>query len=302
MRYVFWIALIVVFAAGTVVADTIELKNGDKLTGIVATQDNGDVVVTHPVLGSITVPADQIQVPEPAPVKPGLFGTSFMEGWSRSIGIAASGSNGDTSDFNIIASAKASGENEHFRHRIDSNYIYKSKQTRPDPALAKVREKTDNEAYVEAEEHWKLGESSLFVFSIGRYDYDEFEAWDHRVGANLGVGYDFINTDDFELRGSAGAGVKHSWKGEKETTPEGLLRAAAVVHLNKGLKLEAIQSYYPDVTDIAEFRLVTDVDLSDDVGEEGGLVLTAGLDNEYDTGSAGEKNDLKYSVGLGLEF
>jgi hypothetical protein len=70
-------------AAPSAFAETTELTNGDRLSGEVIERTLDGVVIEHPMLGRITLAADPIEPAKQA--NPGLFGTDFMQGWTREI-------------------------------------------------------------------------------------------------------------------------------------------------------------------------------------------------------------------------
>src|SRR5215471_19683047 len=82
-------------------ADAIELVNGDKLTGTVIETTAERVVLDPPVLGRVEIPAEQIK---PKREPHGLFGTSFLAGWTRTFAVGVSGAQGNTRTNDVLAS------------------------------------------------------------------------------------------------------------------------------------------------------------------------------------------------------
>ena len=76
------------------------------------------------------------------------------------------------------------------------------------------RRKQDYGAGVFSE--WPLGGSPWSVFVDGRYDYDEFKSWLHRVNGHAGLGYQLINNDTFKLKLRGGAGASKEWGSDND--------------------------------------------------------------------------------------
>ena len=68
--------------------ETIELSNGDKVTGAVVERTNEKIVLTHDLFGRIEIPLAEVKPPEPP--NPGLFGTGFLAGWTRTFSLGVS--------------------------------------------------------------------------------------------------------------------------------------------------------------------------------------------------------------------
>ena len=115
---------------GAAWAETIRLRNGDVLEGVEILESNDDrVVAEHPVLGRIVIPQDEIEPPaSPAPseaptVIPGLFGTSFLAGWTRALSAGLTGASGKSQNLNINADLKLESRRERHRDRFVARYF-----------------------------------------------------------------------------------------------------------------------------------------------------------------------------------
>ncbi|MCP5041534.1 MAG: DUF481 domain-containing protein [bacterium] len=236
-------------------------------------------------------------------MSPGLFGTSFLEGWKRSIGVGFTGTDGNVNETKLVADAKGEYEDEKHRRRLTSSFY-----------LSKPEEgQTDRKAFVDYEENWKPFESPLYLIGTGRYDYERLQAWNSRIAASAGVGYEFINTERLKLRGSVGGGVAHKFDTDgsadvdNETIPEGVIRAGLDYNIMQGVDFTTTHTYYPNFDETDELRVISDAEIKADIGEAGGLNVALGAVNKYDSiadndGSGLEDNDLMYYLRLGYDF
>ena len=233
---------------------------------------------------------------------PGIFGTSFLTGWTRSVGVGISGSEGTTDEVKVIADTKGEFADEIHRRKLTSQF-YLSKVDVED-------EGADRKAFIEYEENLKPFANHFFVLGIGRFDHDRLEAWDYRVSFSLGVGSELVTTEQITIRASVGAGVNHVWqlddsydkKSASPTSPEGVVRLSGEYAILEDVSFETTHTYYPNFDDSPEFRLISDAEFKADIGEKGGLTTSVGVTNEYDSLAAGENNDLTYYLRLGYDF
>ena len=111
---------------GAAVTETIELTSGDKITGVIVSRDESGVVMDHPVFGRITIPDAEIAVETPEPETPGLFGTNFLRGATRSVGLGVSGASGNTQNVGLSATLAIEKETDRHSGRFGTAYLYGS--------------------------------------------------------------------------------------------------------------------------------------------------------------------------------
>ncbi|MDP6979501.1 MAG: DUF481 domain-containing protein [Myxococcota bacterium] len=244
--------------------------------------------------------------------RPGLFGTSFLEGWKKYVGLGFTGTDGNVNESRLVADAKGEFENDRHRRKLTSQF-YISKPDSDSDA------KTDRKAFVDYEENWKPFENMVYFIGTARYDYERFQAWNSRIAGSLGVGYELYKTERTALRGSVGGGVAYKFQTDgnadvdNETIPEGVIRVSLDHNVMKGVDFTTTHSYYPNFDDTDELRVISDAELKADIGEAGGLNVAVGVINEYDSiadnnnndKAAGidiEDNDLTYYIRFGYDF
>lgn len=320
-------ASIVVAADSAALADSVTLRSGDTLVGQVVEQTDAHVVVEHPVLGKLTIaaadvqavaldapaadqapaqpaaveveaaPAPAAEMPAPAAEPKELIESepSFFEGWDASLGLGFSGTDGNSETTSLNAEFKAQREDEEDRWIFRSAYFTGSNDG----------ETNKNEFISELTKDWLMPDSPWLYFAQGKYQYDQFQSWKHRVSGFGGLGYEFIKSDDLEIIGRLGAGLTKELDGERNLTPEALVGASVVKwNVTDNQTISAGATLYPAMDNLGEYRAIGNVEWKIKIDDADGLSLKFGLENEYESDvDAGTKhNDLKYYGALVFDF
>ena len=114
-----------------------------------------------------------------------------------------------------------------------------------------------------------------------------------------------MKTETTDLKLRAGATATREWGSDDESwRPEGLLGANLGWTISAAQKLEAHTTYYPDLEDSGEYRVVSGIAWSIKLDNSDSLRLKLGLDHELDSHreSPFEKDDLRYFAALLYEF
>ncbi len=291
--------------AAPAAADLVRLTNGDVLSGTIVEQTDAGVVLDHAQLGRLTLKPDQVQAAVtgdeklpavPAPPRPGVAGTSFLAGWTKQFQLGLSGASGNSSDADFLGGLRGSFADDTRRWNFDSAYVYSEADG--------VKEK--DEAYATLVRDFLFPTKRYFVFLGGRYDYDQFEDWDHRANLTSGAGYSFIDRETFDFRGRGGLGVIKTWgaPGDDKYELEGVLGLETEWIPTDRQKLRVANTFFPSLTDTGEFRNLTTVDWTLALSDGLGLSLNLGVQNEYETDvdPGTEKNDLTYRASLLYDF
>lgn len=344
-------AAVVLQAAGMVLADQVTLSNGDTLRGEILERDDAKLVLGHPVLGRLTLPAERVtaaieddddggwstsaaaqapagakpataaevvedtkkeavegvaagstpsatdaaaEAPALAP-RPGLFGTDLLAGWNRSFEFGATGSEGNTEELTLRTALNLGYEDE--RDRWKASAVYNRSQSSGTT--------NRNEFTAEVLKDWLIPDENYFFFANGKYEYDQFQAWDHRVSAFGGIGYQFIKKEKWDLLGRAGVGGNYEFGDVNEFTPEALLGMEFNYRFNDNHKIAAYTTFYPALDPFfSEFRNISGVAYQVVIDRNYGMSLKLGVENEYesDVAEGEEENDLKYYASLVWDF
>jgi hypothetical protein len=272
-------------------ADSIDLVNGDKLSGDVVERTAERVVLEHPVLGRIEIPVEQIKPPK-AP-NGGLFGTSFLAGWTRTFQLGVSGAQGNTKNNDVLAALDLDYEDEDKRWSFDAVYRF---------GVADG-ETNKHDAFTQLRRDWLLNESPWFLFAIGRFDYDQFRTWTYRLNGSGGIGYQFLKGERFDLKGLFGPSLTKEFQ-DSDFFVEALVGVEGLWKIAPDHTLSLSNTIYPALNDLGEFRNLSVLAWKWKLMEDPGLSLIAGVNNEYlskvDDGL--KHNDVKYSTSIGIDF
>ncbi len=300
-------------AHGASAQDEVVLQNGDRLTGEVVERTDAIVALEHPTFGRLEIPIDQIlrltiaeeivmgepppppEEPAPAPETEAIPPPVDPNDWKFHLDLGGTGSfgNTDTQAFRIAITGLR--ENEEERTALDTAYFWG----------ATNGDLTTNKATAGILQDWFIPESRWSYFASLRYDFDEFQSWEHRLSAHGGVGYHLVDKETFDWMLRAGAGVTKEWHCEvDELSPEALLGTDLNWQIDERQSFIVATTLYPDLGDLGEYRWITDAKWSMLMAEQSNLSLSAGLHNEYQSAvDPGIKhNDLYVFAGLTLDF
>lgn len=298
------------FAAAATANDRIELQSGDVLHGEILQRSDDIVIIEHPVFGQLTIPMDQIAAMPPLPETanpldaadaPELDATQQQSPvpparapWRSQIDLGLAGTRGNSDTIDIRAAFVTVQESDHHRWRIDAGYFLGKDDG----------ETTKHSATVGVLRDWLMPDSPWLFFAKGRYDFDDFRDWSHRVSGHGGLGYEFIDNDEFTLIGRAGAGAAKQWKRSEPLRPEGLLGLEFAWNITEQQHLTAHTTLYPDLGDFFQYRVVSGIQWTMQMDVVRGLALSAGIEHEYEsrTEHDTEHSDLRFYTGLTIQF
>ena len=268
---------------------TVKLESGDKVSGELISESARQTVIEHPIFGRLVIPREEI---EPADgEQPGLFGTSFMEGWHKELGLGVQGQEGNSPEGNIRANLGLRRETETWRWKWEGVYRI-------------VREdsnRTSNYGELSSRYDWLIPGSRWFAFVGGRYQYDEFEPWEHRLQSIVGPGYHLVDSETLSLDALLGPAYTYEFGTREEGRVEVLVGLEASWEPFDGHKLSLTNHFLPQVND-SEFRNLTRAEWKMKIWGFEHLGLVLGVDNEYDTAAEDEKYNLKYWSSLLYDF
>lgn len=316
------LSLVALLACGAAAfGDEVVLTSGEVLKVTNVERHEGRVEMDHPILGHLYVPANMVEsirgtldggtapapsatvpvaLPAPAEKPAAAPGAAPAPGpeepkWKRRAELGVNGQSGNSRTLDLRAAIGALLETPSERWKFDAAYL-KSKSD---------GEKTVNNWYAQGLHDWLFRESPWLVFATARYDWDEFQEWDTRISLGAGVGYRLIDEKDLKLRLRGGFNETRQSGGpdDGKWTPEGLLGAEANWQINENQALEGAVTYYPDLQDAGEYRVVSTAGWSIKLSANG-LSLKIGIEDEYDTHAEDpfKKDDFKYFLALLYEF
>ncbi len=287
-----WLALLLVLPLTQAGAETLELANGDKLSGEVIERTEDRIVLEHAVLGRVAVPTAQLKPPEPA--TRGLFGTRFLRGWKRSVEMGLSGASGNSETKDLRAGVNLGYEDETRRWKFEARYLFSEQD----------HDTSQNNFRAILNRDFLRPSSRWFFFAGGRYDWDDFQNWEHRLTLGAGPGYELFTSESFDLRGRVGPSLTIQRGDDDDVKGELLLGLEAVWRISDAQTLNLSNSLFPALSDPGEFRNVTNADWTIHLSERYPLALKLGIENDYESSvdPDTEENDLKYYGSLLYSF
>ena len=269
------------------------------------------VVLDHPVLGILSIGRADLAEGSPPPtaaeapaVDPRaswleraadrILGDA--EGWERSIEFGLTGSEGNTVTRDVVAAIDAASEDDARRWKLEARYF----RTTAD------RETTRSQGRARILRDWLIPGRRHFAFAEARYDYDQFEAFDHRVSLGAGPGVDLVDRPKLALRGRSGLFLTRTFgsPGRDRIDPEASFGAELEWRPNERNDFELANTVRFSLREPGDLRNLTRVSWKTRISEEAGLSFKLGLENEWESEVLEDEraNDLTYYGSLVVDF
>ncbi len=212
--------------------------------------------------------------------------------WELELSLGLNGSRGSTDSDNLRAGFSAAQETNRNIFSLGLTYKYAREDS----------EDTENRFVALARNDWKLGDDSPWsIFAEGEYEYNEFQNFESRVRGAAGLGYRIIGDENATLRVRVGAGYTYSFGDVEEGDPNGLVGLDFRTKIAANQELVTSMTYFPNLDETSEYRLVSSAAYSINLSEDGNLSLRVGVENRRDS-QADPKSDTDYFVLLVYGF
>ena len=295
----------------------VQVKGGDLIHGKLIGESDDSVVVVSPVLGTITLPRDQVDTVTPstpdaeaiAAAKAATEKAAAAEAakkaaeeaakpkspWkgTANVGFTYSDASSVTSSLNLGLNLERKTESNVFL--LDAKYFY----SYDDGAV------TDNDVFVVGDDtHYFSKESPWSLFGTVTYQWDAFELWEHRVSPYAGVGYAFVRDEDLTWTGRFGAGGTWEYDGNRSFDPQFLFQTTLNWTIDKTQSFQGSAKIAPKMTRFSNYLLTLQANYRLRIGEDTPFSLNFSVLDIYDSdpGPDGNNNDLKVVVSLGYDF
>ena len=208
--------------------------------------------------------------------------------WESSFELGIDGSEGNARTLAFRSGANLRRKVDWSDLTVDINYMKASADTI----------ETKHNAQLEANHDWLLGDSPWTLFGKTILVYDEFRPFDLELTLNTGVGYQFIDTCIWNLKGRFGSGATRQWDGpDHRWRPEAMLGVDFEFRISDRQKLRATSEYYPEWGEFNIYRIRTDAGWEMLLDEATNMSLKLGVIDRYDSNPGDAKpNALDYSV------
>jgi putative salt-induced outer membrane protein YdiY len=267
---------------------TVKLVSGDVVTGELVERTDEKIVIDHALFGRLEIPTQQISADT---LHPGLLGTGFLAGWDKNLHVGFSGSEGDTDEADLLVGLTLDYSDERKFWELDARYELSYADNDID----------DHNARVTGLRDWLFPGSRWFAFAHTRYDYDDFESWEHRVSFGTGPGYRVIPDGALRLTARSGPFLTYEFGDEDDARPEGAFGLFALWTVRDGHTVR-LNDMFLQTLDHSEFRNISKLDWRIRVAPDSRLSLRFGVENEYDSASEDSKNNLKYYTALSFDL
>ena len=174
--------------------------------------------------------------------------------WDVGVNFGLNGSEGENRSQSIASGAYVKRDSELWTLDSKINYNMTSANS----------VETQNNALLDARVDRKLDKSAWSLFILNQTLYDEFQPFDLRVSVNSGVGYKWVDTENFNLLGRFGAGASREFGGvDDEWAAEALFGLDYEYLISDKQRMTMKVDYFPEWEDFGQYRVVSDAGLGD---------------------------------------
>ena len=163
---------------------------------------------------------------------------------------------------------------------------------------------TDNDIISNLDQAWFLSKSRWSLFAKATYQWDQFQAWEHRLSAYGGAGYEIIKETDLSFTGRFGAGGTWEYSGDRNFNPQFLFQLKTDWTIDKKQSFTGSIQIAPKMTDFSNYLLTLSTNYKLKLGQKSPLSLNFTILSIYDSDptEGGADNDLKLILSLGYNF
>jgi len=299
MRIAAAAAAVLLAASASLAADEVVLQSGDVLKGKVVEKNDMHVVLDHPNLGKLDIAMGRVKSvviegekpPEPPKEEPR---------WVSKLEAGLNGALGNTRSQGFIGGLVSDYKLPRHLWHFESRYFRKED----------VGETTQSRFYAVLRKDWLFEEGSRYsFFAEGRYDRDQFQQWEQRGTVAAGVAYKFIQEESLKVGFKVGGTATKEWglegpDADDDVRPEALLGVEMNWKIDDTKEFTAQATYFPDLSDTPEYRILASAGISYRLNEKGTLTLRGGAEYEYDTHRTDpfKRADIRYFLLLVMDF
>jgi hypothetical protein len=255
-----------------------------------ASLSGGEVVTSNAGVEENTTVQPEAEPEQPADP------SSWTDGWDWKAVVGLNGASGNNENFSARAAISGERNTSKYETTLGLAYTYGTSDGT----------KNTSRGVAQINNDW-LTDSKWRYFAQGKYEYDEFQQWDHRLSGAVGVGYELYKDEKTTLLiGRIGVGGYYEIgnMADEEFIPEGLVGLDLKHQWTENTTIVASSTYYPSFDDFGEFRWNTNAGIEVVMDKESGMTLNAGFEHRHDSmpGANTKPNDVDYYMGLGWSF
>lgn len=318
----------------SVAAAEITLKNGDRLSGKIVEQTDDTVVIETAYAGKVRIGRSHIvkitdaavagpaadpkpvAAPEPAKIEPVAAKPVLLDpapvrkqrssfangmkrvitGWDGTANIGFSYTSGNSNNITMTSGLRAvkvnpqGGMTLYFRSLWNSNH-------------GSIITTTTQNAFWGGARYDRNLTKKMFGFLSYDFERDKPRRLSFRSVAGGGLGHRTIKNDRTELELLAGVAWNRTWQAGADTdTPEGLAGLTFKQKINSRFRFQNTFTYFQNVTDVNEYRILFDASVTADVTARVGVFFAVGNRFNNDPLGTAKKNDVLVTTGLKWNF
>ena len=287
---------------------TVDLSNGDRLSGPIVSQDDHSVTIDHPVLGHVTLPKVErapsaISTPPPAGagVEDGLPSAPVLvksvnipkspPDWNGKAGLSLNYTNNTQTSINARLSGELHKKTKAQQFDLQAWYLL----------VTTDGEVTQSKAYVDASQNWLLKDSKWLYFLDAQYLYNSNQAWEHMLSPNGGMGYRFLDTDDYALTGKFGGGFRWEYALHK-VDPQLFFRVDGRVNVTKRQSFNGFLQLTPAIDNFGNTQGIVQLNYSMQMDFSPPISLTFFVQDNFDTKPQANSTSNDITAGVGIEY
>lgn len=272
-------------------AETIYLKNGDRISGEIVEESEEGVFLQSEILGLVFIPReslDHILKRERKEEKEELV-------WQRELSLGYNRSSGNTeiSQFSLSFYANRKREEDEITLRLDSFY-------------SSAGQKMDAQRWYGLLRYaFSFWERRWYNFYKLEADHDRFANVDYRLAPSTGIGYWFSDREDWKAMLEAGLGLEYTdYRDQTSNSNEAVFFPRAFFErslFGKAKLSQELRTYF-SLNNLGEYRWHSETTFSNPITES--LSLNIGLINDFDSSPAqdAKKSDIRFISSLSYTF
>ena len=320
----------------TGLSDTVVFKSGDRLTGTITGVKDGKMAFTSKVAGAVVLKMEDIQTfSSDAPIEIVLEDGTVVAQSAQAVdggGIAIMTDGGQMQAVDIAQIAKVNPEKVRWTGSVTASYmetegnsvnrnasimaeaVRRSEDTRTTVDAGYLHSQQESESGVDettADNFFFGGKfdyfwsKKLYTYANARYYKDKILELDHRLTTGIGLGYQWVETDDWNVFTELGAAYvdeKYSLVSEKDTYLSA--RGAYRIEKNFGERVSLFHSleFLENLDTTSAYLATLDAGVRAQITARWFVEGRAMLLYNSEPPAEQKKEDTRYTVGVGMKF
>ncbi|MBU1928932.1 MAG: DUF481 domain-containing protein [Candidatus Omnitrophota bacterium] len=284
------------FADSNIEEVEIYLKNGDKVSGKLVSENQSQITIENQILGTVSIKKEFVdKIVNDEEVKVAKIQEHKSKLWQREISMGLNKSSGNTENTHLSSSLYVNRKTDANEFTIKGDIFYSSANKTMD---AQKWYSMIRYAYSFSERKW-------YNFYKLESDHDRFANIDYRIIPSLGIGYWFSDIPDWKAITEVGIGLEHAnFKDDTKDSNEAVLIPRAFFEKKLFGKSRISQDiiFYPSLTESGEYRFYSETAFINPINEK--LSLRFSFIDDYNSKSTKDtkKNDARLISSLSYSF